>query len=163
MDKPILRNVTIGATINLENYESLRVEISGEVAGPQDVAGLVSALDRMLADLGRGDPHTTSRIDSYRRRVLAPADPGSPQKTLVMDSELPTQDAGNKTAGTPTPVARDEPPGPVTENRDTVAMAQCAQCGAEVSKSQAKLSQMLAGKVLCTICFDTYIKPRTKS
>ncbi len=166
MDQSTIKTVTISVTINLDNYESLKVEISGEVTGPQGAADLVASLDRMLADLGRGDPRAAGRIDSYRRRVLAPPNQGSPQKTLVVDSGPSVQDtAGDQTveATVPGPAQAAAPAQAVGDQpAATSGVAQCYQCGAEVSKSQAKLSQTLAGRVLCTICFDSYLKPKVK-
>ncbi|MCK4270044.1 MAG: hypothetical protein KAW93_06155 [Methanogenium sp.] len=69
------RKLSIGITINLENYENLRLEIEGEVATENDADELVSYLDGVLSRLGRNDPGTADRVDSYRRRVLeVPAD-----------------------------------------------------------------------------------------
>ncbi len=69
------RKLSIGITINLENYENLRLEIEGEVATENDADELVSYLDGVLSRLRRNDPGTADRVDSYRRRVLEmPAD-----------------------------------------------------------------------------------------
>ncbi|MDN7025337.1 hypothetical protein FGU65_10605 [Methanoculleus sp. FWC-SCC1] len=65
------KEVTIGITINLENYENLRLEVEGKVESQQDADDLIAFLDGMLARLGRGDAATADRIDAYRRRVLA--------------------------------------------------------------------------------------------
>ncbi|MDD1720157.1 MAG: hypothetical protein LUQ25_08870 [Methanoregulaceae archaeon] len=64
------RNLTLGITVNLDNYENLRVEVTGEAEQPGDAARLVRFLDEVLAGLGRGDEATAARVDSYRRRVL---------------------------------------------------------------------------------------------
>ncbi len=145
MDQPSIKTVTIGATINLDNYESLRVEVVGEVVNPQDAGGIVSYLDEMLARFGRADPRTGAKIDKYRERVLSLPDTGVPQKTL----EITAQDVA--------PTVQN------TEHIESVGYevssgAVCAQCGAEVSKSQAKLAQTLSGRNLCTSCFDEYMK-----
>ena len=64
------KNLTIGITINLEHYENLRVEVSGEVGNREEADELVGFLDETLKRLGRGDPAIAERVDSYRRRVL---------------------------------------------------------------------------------------------
>ena len=64
------REVTIGITINLQNYENLRLEVEGDVETHEDVDELITFLDGVLARLGRGDPATAERVDAYRRRVL---------------------------------------------------------------------------------------------
>ena len=62
---------TIGITINLENYENLRLEVQGEVGDDGNTEDLISFLDGMLARLGHGDQVTAERVEAYRRRVLA--------------------------------------------------------------------------------------------
>lgn len=66
------KKLSIGITINLENYENLRLEVDGEVTDAVDADGLIAYLDGVLARLGRTDEKTAERIDSYRRRILAP-------------------------------------------------------------------------------------------
>jgi len=65
------KTLSIGITINLENYENLRLEVDGEVATPEDAEALVAYLDDVLAGMGRSDPATARKIDSYRIRVLS--------------------------------------------------------------------------------------------
>ena len=62
--------LTIGITINLENYENLRLEVQGEVGDDGNTEGLVAFLDGMLARLGHGDQATAERVEAYRKRVL---------------------------------------------------------------------------------------------
>jgi hypothetical protein len=62
---------TIGITINLENYENLRLEVQGEVGADGDTEDLIAFLDGMLVRLGHGDEATGELVDVYRRRVLA--------------------------------------------------------------------------------------------
>ncbi len=83
------REVTIGVTINLENYENLRLEVEGGVETREDVDDLITFLDGMLARLGRNDPATADRVDAYRRRVLAlrPSGPQEQGATLVPEAE----------------------------------------------------------------------------
>ena len=105
------KEVTIGITINLENYENLRLEVQGDAETHEDVDDLVSFLDGMLSRFGRGDPATAERVDAYRRRVLAlrptkpeaqaprvetvasmtpvPAGPGSVQQNIEGTSPAP--------------------------------------------------------------------------
>jgi hypothetical protein len=85
---------TIGITINLENYENLRLEVQGEVGDDGNTEELVSFLDGMLARLGHGDQATAERVEAYRRRVLAA--PGSVVVAAVSDWQV-------EAAGTPVP------------------------------------------------------------
>jgi len=64
------RNLTIGVTVNLKNYESLRLELSDEVEGEEDVRALARFLDQTLALFGQGNAETGELIAHYRRRVL---------------------------------------------------------------------------------------------
>jgi hypothetical protein len=65
------KTLSIGITINLENYENLRLDVEGEVGDDGSTEDLISFLDGMLARLGHGDQATAERIEAYRRRVLA--------------------------------------------------------------------------------------------
>lgn len=67
------KTLVIGVTVNLEHYENLRLEVSGEAESVQDADDLIGYLDEVLGRLGREDPATAERIDSYRRRVLVRA------------------------------------------------------------------------------------------
>ncbi|MDD1653403.1 MAG: hypothetical protein LUQ64_02540 [Methanomicrobiales archaeon] len=67
---PSRKNVTIGITINLDNYENLRLEVSGEAEDTGGVEELIAFLDTLLLRLGRGDAATAERVEAYRRRVL---------------------------------------------------------------------------------------------
>jgi hypothetical protein len=50
--------LTIGITINLENYENLRLEVQGEVGDDGNAEPIIAYLDGMLARLGHGDEAT---------------------------------------------------------------------------------------------------------
>jgi hypothetical protein len=65
------KTLAIGVTVNLEHYENLRLEVNGEVDSPEDANDLIAYLDTVLGQMGRGDPATAERIDSYRQRVLS--------------------------------------------------------------------------------------------
>ncbi|HOI57095.1 hypothetical protein [Methanoculleus sp.] len=200
------KEVTIGITVNLENYENLRLEVEGDVETREDVDDLITFLDGMLARFGRGDPATAERVDAYRRRVLAarPAGPQTPTAGSVPD-EKATGPAAPATPGTepahrqkenacpspgtietaippapehtepprtPEPPAKPEivpepepeqaPPVQVPPHQEPVAAKPpatpgegvCEMCGAEVTKSQAKLSQLFMSKTLCKKCME---------
>ncbi|MDD1667835.1 MAG: hypothetical protein LUO96_05135, partial [Methanomicrobiales archaeon] len=63
--------LTIGITINLENYENLRLEVQGEIGPEGSTEDLIQFLDGLLARLGHGDEATGELVENYRRRVLA--------------------------------------------------------------------------------------------
>ena len=189
------KEVTIGITINLENYENLRLEVEGDVETHEDVDDLITFLDGILARLGRGDQATAERVDAYRRRVLAARPP-------VQEVPLPEKKAPEPAAPVTEPAAREEekracpppevieaaiPPAPEhpepprvprpPEKPEEKPAAQpeaappqqepvpakpsgapaedvCEVCGAEVTKSPAKLSQLFMSKTLCKKCME---------
>lgn len=198
------REVTIGITINLQNYENLRLEVEGDVETHEDVDELITFLDGVLARLGRGDPATAERVDAYRRRVLK-AKPAEQEKPAAM----PVEEEKTLVPETPpTPAASEETPAPREEERacppveiikaavppapeqpripeppatpaepeqpkqappmqapahqeqaaakPPAAPAEdvCEICGAGVTKSQAKLSQLFMSKTLCKKCME---------
>jgi outer membrane biosynthesis protein TonB len=98
---------TIGITINLENYENLRLEVQGEVGDDGNTEELVSFLDGMLARLGHGDQATAERVEAYRWRVLAA--PGSVVVAAVPDWQV---EAARTPA--PRPAQARESPEPAT-------------------------------------------------
>lgn len=206
---PGKKEVTIGITINLENYENLRLEVEGDVETREDVDDLITFLDGMLARLGRGDPATAERVDAYRRRVLK-ARPGEPQAPAARPApetqpagtaaaaipvaepahgeeektcppagtieaaippaperpeplrvpEPPVQ-PGEKGASQPEAAREQAPPVPVPQRETAAAKPPgapaedvCEMCGAEVTKSQAKLSQLFMSKKLCKKCME---------
>jgi hypothetical protein len=71
------KTLAIGVTVNLEHYENLRLEVNGEVDSPEDANHLIAYIDTVLGQMGRGDPATAERIDSYRKRVLSRNAPGA--------------------------------------------------------------------------------------
>jgi hypothetical protein len=94
------KHLTIGITVNLEHYENLRLEVEGEVETQEDARQLVAYLDGVLAGMGRNDPDTMARVDSYRKRVLEqvpeagpatvplPEKPERPEQPLVAENPV---------------------------------------------------------------------------
>lgn len=201
------KEVTIGITVNLENYENLRLEVEGDVETREDVDDLITFLDGMLARFGRGDPATAERVDAYRRRVLAikPAEPQAPTAKTVpeekaagpaapatpgqeparrqeektcpppgtIEAAIPPAPKHPEPSQTPKPPAKPEevipeqapeqaPPAEVPPHQEPVTTKPpaapgegvCEMCGAEVTKSQAKLSQLFMSKTLCKKCME---------
>jgi len=199
------KEVTIGITINLENYENLRLEVEGDVETHEDVDDLITFLDGMLARLGRGDQATAERVDAYRRRVLAvrPAEPrasavkpvpeekaAAPETPETPETE-PAHEEEGRACPSPDVIEAAIPPAPehpeppripqplvkleekvpaepeaaleqVSPAQEPVAARPpaapgediCEMCGAGVTKSQAKLSQLFMSKTLCKKCME---------
>jgi hypothetical protein len=83
------RTLTIGVTVNLDNYENLRVEVTDEAGSPDEARRLIEFLDGVLASMGRGDGATAERIDHYRNRLFRTQSPGptiaGPSTTVTAD------------------------------------------------------------------------------
>lgn len=100
---PAKRTLTLGITVNLDNYENLRLEVSGEVASDQDADELAAFLDAALSRLGRGDAATAERVDTYRRRVFSKKAAEKHAEPAVQKVLTPTA-AEPETAGTAKPL-----------------------------------------------------------
>lgn len=140
--------LTVGGTINLGNYESLRVEVSNDNAdgSPEDQARLVAILDDFLAGLGRTDPVTAGQIDAWRRRVLTREETPAP----VPEPETPA--APPAEAKPERSVEREEKAEKPAEK--PAAVFTCCECGAAVDKKQHDLSQLFTSKTLCKKCME---------
>jgi ribosomal protein S28E/S33 len=66
-DRRSLWDLTIGCTINLTNYENIKIEVDGPA---EDREEMIAYLDDTLEQFGRNNPATKDLIDSYRARVL---------------------------------------------------------------------------------------------
>lgn len=105
---PGKKTLTLGITVNLDNYENLRLEVAGEVESQEDADELAGYLDEILGRLGRGDEATAERVDAYRRRVFSTkkttepehAAPLKEQTVLVPPIEVEEEEKG-ETAPTP--------------------------------------------------------------
>ena len=64
------RDMTIGITINLDNYENIRLDLRGEIGSDEEADDLIRSMDSLLSRIGRDDPATAERVDHYRRRVF---------------------------------------------------------------------------------------------
>jgi hypothetical protein len=168
------KHLTIGITVNLEHYENLRLEVSGEVEKSDDAIELVRFLYEMLGRLGQGDPATKERVESYRRRVLASGLPAGDvdhpaparQETIHEVAAAVTPPVG---ADTPTIAASILEPGepvtpgiPISREKDPEQAAApatagsgggiCESCGAVITAAEQKMSQLFTGKDLCKSC-----------
>ena len=149
------KTLTIGVTVNLEHYENLRLEVSGDVDSPEDAENLSRFLDTILGSFGRNDPATAERVNSYRRRVF----PGSANTVAGV--------SGSSEISPPPP--RDSPEqrpvtGPVAPEIPLVSVeapsmapgavpgVTCESCSAPVSPAEQKMSQLFASRTLCRVC-----------
>jgi len=149
------KTLTIGVTVNLEHYENLRLEVSGDVNSPEDAENLSRFLDTILGCFGRNDPATAERVNSYRRRVFpgsagdVPGVSGSleipPQPTLKSPEQRP------ETGPVAPEISLDSAEGPLIV-QEAVPAVTCESCGTPVSPAEQKMSQLFASRTLCRIC-----------
>lgn len=180
---PAKKTLTLGITVNLDNYENLRLEVSGEVESEKDADELAGFLDSTLARLGRGDEATAERVDAYRRRVFStkpveapmPPQPEEGGQTVLVPIEAVEEEPSEATPApepapvappepasepvlepTPTPAPTPEPaPQPRTEEPHApAAAAVCEECGGPVTKTQKQMSQLFLNRTLCKACMD---------
>ena len=174
------KTLTIGVTINLDNYENLRLEVSGEVDSGEDAKDLMQFLHGILGDFGRGDPATAERVESYRKRVLPDRAPPAGIKTPETgQGHTPGQERPAATmVETPGATASVRPlPGTTVTSAQEIAPARgtlqeipaipdaapaepgspasapaCEVCSASVSAAEQKMSKLFTGKTLCRAC-----------
>jgi hypothetical protein len=169
---PEKKRLTIGVTVNLDHYENLRIDVEGEVSTGGNADDLIRFLDQTLAGLGRTDPATAERVDSYRWRVLAKtashnqivygeagstvgAENGQAPVSVIRSPEATATPDPHvmKPSGTGT-IERVEK---IIPSRSTVPDTgiPCATCGNSISLSEQKASQLFTGKNLCRNCLKT--------
>ncbi|WP_461372076.1 hypothetical protein [Candidatus Darwinibacter acetoxidans] len=161
------KEVILGATFPLENGSTVTFSIAGHVEAERDYDDAVVIFGRKLLK------YTNCATDADRltvRQVVASIT--STPLDKVPDIGKPTSPAPDKEpakvappAAAPTAaeqaaaaVAQCIKP-PTTAPKEPAASAPqsgevCANCGAAVSASQAKLSQLFQGKTLCKKCMD---------
>jgi outer membrane biosynthesis protein TonB len=95
---------TIGITVNLENYENLRLEVQGEIGPEGSTEDLIQFLDGLLARLGHGDEATAELVENYRRRVLAmPGSAAAGEAAARREMKAPPAAARPAPAAAPAP------------------------------------------------------------
>jgi hypothetical protein len=172
------KTFSIGITINLDNYENLRLDVSGEVEDQHDTEEFIRFLDQTLERLGRGNVNTAARVDSYRRRVFtlpeggkeAPVAPPSAEKPWAAQQApeappMPKKEAAPAVVS-PGQVAEAPAPAPAATPASKPAARPveapkpqgefvCEECQGPVTKSQQQISQLFQGKTLCKKCMKT--------
>lgn len=147
------KTLTIGVTVNLEHYENLRLEVSGDAETIGDAEELSQFLDTVLAGFGKNDPATAERILSYRRRVLPASRGGAGERDATVEVTPAGQGIPPEEPGAP-PVA--SPAGPTaaeTPREPTAAPGiTCTVCGSPVTPSEQKMSQLFTSRTLCRAC-----------
>jgi len=172
---PEKKTLTLGITVNLDNYENLRLEITGAVGSPEDADELAGFLDTMLSRLGRGDEATAERVDNYRKRVFSMKEAEKISETGVQTvltsagAETPLRPVATPGPAPATamakPPAAHVPETPVKKAPEPVQPAAptadlCEECGAAMTKTQKQMSQLFLNRTLCKACMDRLTHPR---
>jgi len=132
------KTLSIGITINLENYENLRLDVEGEIGDGGDAEDLISFLDGMLARLGHGDQVTAERVEAYRRRVLA-----MPRSVVAAAPSMPVQREGEVSAAAVHPAHARAPTETIPKSPEPVQ----AEARKEASAAPAKEDQPVTVRV----------------
>ena len=166
------RTVTIGVTINLGNYESLRVEVSDIAENVTAVRDLADFLGKTLDEFGTQDAATRAAVEKYKERVLEryaqekEEEAGyfpmeeipltHPVEEYEAEEEIPMQvleDTRISMTAEIEPEIEAAPP----ESTPTASPVQegefvCEKCGVPISKVQRDVSNLFMGKTLCKKC-----------
>lgn len=156
------KNLTIGVTVNLEHYENLRLELSGEVESDEDAENLARFLNDLLGKFGQQDPATAERVNSYRKRVFPTSGKDDIPAEALRDGICgPPVKAGDTRSGyhkkleaersdsielTEAPRSASPPAAPAA------GTLTCEVCGTTVSSAEQKMSQLFTSRTLCRAC-----------
>ena len=182
------RRVTIGGTINLENFENFRYEFEGVVTNTDDYISLAGfTAGCLLTQAAKADPFVRERIQKHLVRTFgireedlpdAPRQEGIPETPTETPAEAPAAAEPAPVQQTPKPAKpivkapevkaskpaakKAEPPAPAKPAAtapkkaaaEKPAGGTCTKCGAPITESQTKLSQLVMNKPLCKPCME---------
>jgi len=157
------KSVSWSALVNIGNNESLAITVSGEAANPDEARDIFAfACGQLLGVANSADEATAPLIRAYvsrlvqieeARPVKQDAAPATPPTIAEQAAAAVAQCIKPPTAAPdPAPSAPPTPEAPVSGAPQSGAV--CANCGAAVSASQAKLSQLFQSKTLCKSCME---------
>jgi hypothetical protein len=149
------RTLSIGITVNLENYENLRLEVSGPVQNESDAEELARFLDTVLQKFGQGDPSSKERVESFRRRILpAGTQAPVPEAKATRPGEPPSVQAELEKPAVPVMLQKQEEPAKpaAAETGGSAGDLKCEVCGAPVKPAEQKMSMLFASRTLCRKC-----------
>jgi len=177
------RRVTIGGTINLENFENFRYEFEGVVTNPDDYVSLAGfTAGCLLHQAANADPFVRERIRKHIVRTFGIREEdlpdvhrqeGAPEASAPAASEPAPVQQTPKPAKPPAPGPEAKASKPAAKKAEPAAPAKtylppvpkkaaaekpaggtCTKCGAPITESQAKLSQLFMNKPLCKPCME---------
>lgn len=161
------KTLTVGITVNLEHYENLRLEVSGEVVTHEDALNLARFLYEELEKYGVGDPATRERIENFQKRVFPPVSTKPDTYTKECTAgvcPLPGSVDSLVDAGPVTPARTLATPEPVMNEQSSVltmtesgieaegTVITCEDCGVAVNPAEQKMSMLFTNRTLCRKC-----------
>ena len=176
------RTVTVSVTINLGNYENLRLEVSDTAETKEEADALRNYLASILDGYGNNNAAARAAIQKYKEHILAdggyePALPSAEaDDCAVYLRESEPEAASSKPDEDVSEVLEDVPavsaePVLVVPEADSVHVLPepslppapvvdeentqefvCSKCGAPVSKVQRDVSMLFNNKILCKNC-----------
>lgn len=166
------RTVTIGVTINLGNYESLRVEVSDIAEDETAFRDLTDFLGKALDEFGTQDAVTRAAVERYKERVLEryaqekEEEAGySPMEDIPLTHPVEEYEAEEEIPMQVLEDTRISLPGEIEPETKTAVPDQtpaaspvpegefvCEKCGVPISKVQRDVSNLFMGKTLCKKC-----------
>ncbi len=160
------RTVTVSITINLGNYENLRLEVSDAAETKEDADALRYFLADILDGYANNNATAKAAIDKYKERILAdaaletsePDDSAYSVPFLGEEISLPVIEPEEESVlplpENPVEIQEDvsEPLPPDVEVSVPPAEFTCTKCGAPVTKLQRDVSMLFNHKILCKDC-----------
>lgn len=156
------RTVTVSITINLGNYENLRLEVSDKAETKEEADALRYFLADILDGYGNNNATAKSAIDKYKERILADAEIEPETEAFTFEDTpmpfVPTEESESP-AAEPLTLEFASEPEPEKEEEETPSPKQaadaeftCSKCGAPVTKLQRDVSMLFNHKILCKDC-----------
>jgi len=146
------KSATISGTINLGNYDNFRFDFGAEITSTEDYLGLVEfAASSLIGQFRNADAETQATVRAYVAKLCS-----------IEEAQVPCmQQPAPEPAKAPAPVTLDQV-SPLPERMPpasplavaTPGEEPCTKCGAPVSKSQVKLSNLFMNKTLCKKCME---------
>ena len=168
------RTVTVSITINLGNYENLRLEVSDTAETKEDADALRHFLSDILDGYANNNATAKAAVEKYKERILADAESESTAEAedtgfgFSMFEEEPvlpyTAPAAEEAEAVPEtdffvpelpaeePEKTEEPMTAVPETPAPAGEFTCTKCGAPVTKLQRDVSMLFNHKILCKDC-----------
>lgn len=161
------RTVTVSITINLGNYENLRLEVSDTAETKEDADALRYFLADVLDGYANNNATAKAAVDKYKERILADREADAPMEEepeyctsfFGEETELFVPEAAEEPVLPLMETAKAEPEEPaapsVPAEPDVSAPPAeftCTKCGAPVTKLQRDVSMLFNHKILCKDC-----------